>query len=110
MDPWVDRTRSRSGGRPAVRGAPWGLDPDLNFPAGPSSASTERAATQVDPFPQSDGGPGLHEEDMSKRGMLPKFRPADLGLTASVRPSIRPVKASPPPPAPSPPRRRESGI
>ena len=42
--------------------------------------------------------------------MLPKFRPATLGLTATARPSIRPVKASPPPPAPSPPRRRESGF
>ncbi len=42
--------------------------------------------------------------------MLPKFRPATLGHTASARPSIRPVKASPPPPAPSPPRRHESGF
>src|SRR5689334_2416170 len=43
---------------------------------------------------------------MGDRGMNPKFRPA-TGLTATVRPAIRPVKASPPPPPPSPPRRPE---
>lgn len=47
---------------------------------------------------------------MAKRGMLPKFRPAQLGREASARPTIRPVKASPPPPPPSPPRRMASGF
>lgn len=47
---------------------------------------------------------------MAKRGMLPKFRPAQLGREAPARPSIRPVKPSPPPPPPSPPRRHPSGV
>jgi hypothetical protein len=48
---------------------------------------------------------------MSKRGMLPKFRPATLGRDATqARPSIRPVRPSPPPPPPSPPRRMSSGF
>ena len=51
-----------------------------------------------------------HEEDMANRGILPKFRPATLGLSASVRPLIRPVKASPAPPVPSPPRRIEPAV
>ena len=50
------------------------------------------------------------DDDMANRGMLPKFRPATLGLTASVRPLIRPVKALPAPPVPSPPRRSEAVV
>ncbi len=50
------------------------------------------------------------EDDMANRGMLPKFRPATLGVTATVRPLIRPVKAAPAPPVPSPPRRSEAVV
>src|SRR5262249_40439988 len=51
------------------------------------------------------------DTDMANRGMLPKFRPAALGeREASLRPMIRPVRASAPPPAPNPPRRFSSGI
>ena len=50
------------------------------------------------------------ETPMAKRGMLPKFRPAQLGRDATARPTIRPVKASPPPPPPSPPRKMSSGF
>src|SRR5262245_55194974 len=44
--------------------------------------------------------------DMANRGMLPKFRPANLGeREASARPMIRPVRPVALPPPPSPPRR-----
>lgn len=58
----------------------------------------------------SPGSPGTPENDMAKRGMLPKFRPAQLGAETLARPSIRPVKPSPPPPPPSPPRKTTSGF
>jgi hypothetical protein len=111
MDPWVDQDRSRQ--RPADRR-------EASVAAAIQGRifhkrREERARNVQSPgwTPRSDrtGVPGPHEEDMSKRGMLPKFRPATLGLTAThARPSIRPVKPIPPGPAPSPPRRRESGF
>ncbi|MBX3190672.1 MAG: hypothetical protein KF819_26970 [Labilithrix sp.] len=45
---------------------------------------------------------------MAKRGMLPKFRPAQLGRDAPARPSIRPVKPPPPPSPPSPQNKRHA--